>query len=81
MQLYSWQEKNPGYFNTYAILYACIYIYMLWSYYLVQVWGFWSLLSGPSLFIVQHCLSIKHYRIGVSAHFLKTKKNICMRRS
>ena len=26
-----------------------IYMHMLWSYYLVQVWPFWKLLSGPSL--------------------------------
>ena len=27
---------------------TCIYIYMLWSYYLGQVWAFQVLLSGPS---------------------------------
>ena len=31
-------------------IYIYIYVYLLWSYYLVQVWPFWKLLSGPSLF-------------------------------
>ena len=50
-----------------------IYIYMLWSYYLVQVWGFWKLLSGPSLFFLKHRLSKNTIKIGVSAHFVWRK--------
>ena len=33
------------------------YTYMLWCYYLGQVWPFEVLLSGPSLFFTKHCLS------------------------
>ena len=55
-------------------IYIYIYIYIaLWSYYLVQVWGFWKLLSGPSLFFLKHRLPKKNYKIGVSAHFLEKK--------
>ena len=34
-----------------VLTYIYIYMYMLWSYYLVQVWGFRELSSGPSLFV------------------------------
>ena len=44
-----------------------IYIYMLWGYYLGQVWPFEVLLSGPSLFFTKHCLSKNTIKIGVSA--------------
>ena len=52
------QKRRPEMEQQY--LHVCIYIhikklmlihlytYMLWSYYLVQVWVFWKLLSGPS---------------------------------
>ena len=53
-------------------VYIYIYICMLWSYYLVQVWPFEGLLSGPSLF-EKHCLSKTLYKIGVSECFV-TKK-------
>ena len=46
-----------------------IYIYMLWCYYLGQVWPFEVLLSGPSLFFTKHCLSKNTIEIGVSALF------------
>ena len=42
---------------------------MLWGYYLVQVWPFWKLLSGPSLFFSKHRLPKNTIKIGVSAHF------------
>ena len=50
-----------------------IYIYMLWCYYLGQVWPFEVLLSGPSLLLTKHCLSKrKHYKNrGFSTFFLK----------
>ena len=51
----------------YIYMYTCVciykhvhtdtYIYMLWCYYLGQVWPFEVLLSGPSLFFTKHCLS------------------------
>ena len=46
-----------------------IYIYMLWSYYLVQVWPFGGLLSGPRWghYLVQVCL--RTIKIGVSSDF------------
>ena len=51
-----------------------IYIYMLWCYYLGQVWPFEVLLSGPSLFFTKHCLSKKHYKNrGFSTFFLEKK--------
>ena len=49
-----------------------IYVYMLWSYYQVQVWPFEGLLSGRSLFF-QNIVCQKHYKIGVSAHFFELK--------
>ena len=55
---------------------ACIY--MLWCYYLGQVWPFEVLLSGPSLFFTKHCLSKNTIKIGVSALFF-WKKN-CARK-
>ena len=50
-------------------------IYMLWSYYLVQVWPFWKLLSGPSLFFFQNTdCQKKHYKNrGFSPLFLEKK--------
>ena len=51
-----------------------IYIYMLWCYYLGQVWPFEVLLSGPSLLITKHCLSKNTIKIGVSALFFCKKK-------
>ena len=50
-----------------------IYIYMLWSYYLVQVWPFWKLLSGPSLLFLKHRLPTNTIKIGVSALFVWKK--------
>ena len=47
---------------------------MLWSSYLVQVWGFGKLLSGPSLFFVLKTpIAKKHYKNRVSAHFCGKK--------
>ena len=57
--------------HTYTCVY--IYIYMLWSYYLVQVWGFGKLLSGPSLFFLKHRLPNNTIKIVVSAHYLEQK--------
>ena len=53
--------------------YIYIYIYMLWSYYLVQVWVFWKLLSGPSLFFLQHRLPKNTIKIEDSAHIFGKK--------
>ena len=48
------------------------YIYMLWSYYLVQVWLFEGLLSGPSLCF--KTLSVRNtIKIGVSAQSFSRK--------
>ena len=45
---------------------------MLWSYYLVQVWGFWKLLSGPSLFFSKTSIAKKYYKNrGFGTCFLK----------
>ena len=41
-------------YSTFSVIH---YIYMLWCYYLGQVWPFEVLLSGPSLFFTKHCLS------------------------
>ena len=38
----------PGGMRFLGLCQNWICTYMLWSYYLVQVWGFWKLLSGPS---------------------------------
>ena len=45
------------------------YLYMLWSHFLVQVWPFEGLLSGPSGFFV-NIVCQKHYKIVVSAQFV-----------
>ena len=48
-----------------------IYIYMLWCYYLGQVWPFEVLLSGPSLFL-KTLFVTKHYKNrGFSTFFWK----------
>ena len=67
-----------GPWDNFTAIYVYIYIYMLWCYYLGQVWPFEVLLSGPSLLFTKHCLSKKHYKIGVSALFF-WKKN-CARK-
>ena len=59
--------------------YTDIYIYMLWCYYLGQVWPFEVLLSGPSLLFTKHCLSKNTIKIGVSALFVFFEKN-CARK-
>ena len=59
-----YRRGSSIYIHTYT------YIYMLWCYYLGQVWPFEVLLSGPSLFFTKHCLSKKHYKIGISAFFV-----------
>ena len=46
---------------------------MLWSYYLVQVWPFQGLLSGPCSFVF-NTVCQKHCKIGVSTLFFVTKK-------
>ena len=45
------------------------YIYMLWCYYLGQVWPFEVLLSGPSLFFYKTLFVKKHYKNGGFQHF------------
>ena len=59
-----WRKKRPKLNTT-----AYIYIYMLWCYYLGQVWPFEVLLSGPSLLFTKHCLSKNTIKIGVSTLF------------
>ena len=54
------------------------YIYMLWCYYLGQVWPFEVLLSGPSLLFTKHCLPKNTIQIGVSA--LSVLKKNCVRK-
>ena len=66
------KRAEGGHTNNY------VYIYMLWCYYLGQVWLFEVLLSGPSLFFTKHCLSKNTIKIGVSAGFFE-KKN-CARK-
>ena len=66
-------QKNPN-LGPHFDSTAYIYIYMLWGYYLVQVWPFWKLLSGPSLFFLKHRLPKNTIKIGVSALFF-LKKN------
>ena len=56
-------------------IYIYTHTYMLWGYYLVQVWPFWKLLSGPSLFFLKHRLPKNTIKIGVSALFFWKKKN------
>ena len=45
-----------------------VYIYILWSYYLVQVWPFEGSLSGPSLLkkplFVKNTIKIEEKRYG-----------------
>ena len=60
-------------FNGNILFLSHIYIYMLWCYYLGQVWPFEVLLSGPSLFFTKHCLSKNTIKIGVSALFFLKK--------
>ena len=58
----------------YKYTYIYIYIYTLWGYYLVQVWPFWKLLSGPSLFFYKTPIAKKHYKNrGFSPFFLEKK--------
>ena len=52
-----------------GILYICVYIYMLWSYYLGQVWGFPKLLSGPSQCYYLGQVCFRTIKIGVSGDF------------
>ena len=56
--LSKWQKIRPE-----PGLMACIYIYiyMLWYYYLGQVWPFEVLLSGPSLLFYKTLFVKKHY--------------------
>ena len=61
--------------------YIYIYIYMLWSYYLVQVWGFWKLLSGPSwvfgsYYLVQFCV-FAYKNSGFKRFVLHTQLSFC----
>ena len=49
-----------------------MYVCMLWSYYLVQVWPFEGLLSGPSLFFV-NCLSKYTIKQGFQHIFCNQK--------
>ena len=55
-------------------IYICIYVYMLWCYYLGQVWPFEVLLSGPSLFFANHGLSKNTIKQGFQHCFLVDKK-------
>ena len=64
--------KNVGSRSVMSHIY--IYIYMLWCYYLGQVWPFEVLLSGPSLLFTKHCLSKNTIKIGVSALLFLKKK-------
>ena len=49
-------------------LYICCEV----NYYLVQVWPFWKLLSGPSLFFSKTQIAKKHYKNrGFSPFFLE----------
>ena len=50
---------SSTYIHTYIYIYICMC--MLWSYYMVQVWPFQGLLSGPSCFF-QTLFVIKHYQ-------------------
>ena len=65
---------------------ATLSLYMLWTYYLGQVWpveGLLSgqvwpvegLLSGPSLLLKRLCAP-KHYKIVVSAHFIEVQLRV-----
>ena len=58
------------YMNVYVLIYA----YMLWSYYLGQVWPVWVLLSWPSLFWT---LFVKqHYtKRGFGTFFCKSSRS------
>ena len=64
--------KNIPILNTTPYIY--IYIYMLWGYYLVQVWPFWKLLSGPSLFFSKTPIAKKHYKNSGFSPFFWEKK-------
>ena len=64
-----------GNFWTKSCLYSMhIYIYMLWCYYLGQVWPFEVLLSGPSLFFYKTLFVKKHYKDGCFSTFFLKKK-------
>ena len=64
-------SQSLSLYHSLSCLY--IYIYMLWSYYLVQVWPFWKLLSGPSLFFLKHRLPKNTIKIGVQPFFFEKK--------
>ena len=58
-------ERRERPLSLYIYMYGnmATYTYMLWSYYLVQVWPFWKLLSGPSLFFFSKTpIAKKHYK-------------------
>ena len=53
---------------------ACfLLLYMLWSYYSVQVWPFEGLLSGPSFLFLKHCLSKSTIKIRFQHIFFEKK--------
>ena len=53
-------------------LYVCVYIYMLWCYYLSQVWLLRCYYLGQVCFL-QNTVCQKHYKNrGFSTYFLKT---------
>ena len=56
---------------------AHIYIYMLWSYYLGQVWGFPKLLSGPSQCYYLGQVCFRTIKIGVSGDFFCSVIILC----
>ena len=68
------RQGLSGFSQLPSSLFGDIYIYMLWSYYLVQVWPFWKLLSGTSLFFSKTPIAQNTIKIGVSALFF-WKKN------
>ena len=55
-----------------------VYIYMLWSYYLGQVWGFSKLLSGPSQCYYLGQVCFRTIKIGVSGDFFFAQLSFCV---
>ena len=57
-------------------------IYMLWSYYLVQVWGFWKLWSGPSRgfwsYYLVHVCFLAYKNSGFKRFGLHTQLSFCV---
>ena len=70
----NWQKRGPvSGLTAYIYIYPSIYIYAVVLLSGPSLGVLNVILSGPSLFFYKTPIVKKHYKIGVSAHFLKNK--------